>query len=322
MSLKRVVSLLPSASEMLCLIPGGTPMLVGRSHECNWPGEITHLPILTGQKTNFSSAAETDAQVSSMLASGESLYTIDDSLIESLRPDLILTQDICSVCAIDLPSVERIAGRMHKTQGFTPEILSLNPQGLQDVLDDIVRVGEAVGLAAEAKQAKNKLMNRRAAVEGAKKGSSQSVAFIEWPEPLYIGGHWTPKMIELAGGTHPLNPSVSEVDGAGKSFQVTPEQLVKSDPDLIIVSPCGLKLEEAEKEANALLQRDWFKNLRAVREGKLYIVDGDAMFNRPGPRLVDALEWLRTILQPHSVSVSTSASAVTVTDFPFRRIVV
>jgi|TARA_A100001015_G_scaffold251551_1_gene290638 iron complex transport system substrate-binding protein len=293
-------------------------MLVGRSHECNWPKEITNLPILTGQKTAFTSAAQTDAQVSSMLASGESLYTIDETLIESLRPDLILTQDICSVCAIDLPSVERLAGRIHKTQGVSPQILSLNPQGLQDVLDDVVRVGEAVGLQREAELTKNDLLRRRVEVEGAEKPAAPpSVAFIEWPAPLYIGGHWTPKMIEIAGGSHPLNPSMVRVDGAGKSFPVTHEQLAYSDPDVIIISPCGLNLEEAEQEASALLQQDWFQGLRAVREGRLFVVDGDAMFNRPGPRLVDALEWLHTILQPQSASASAKKTAA---NFPYKRL--
>ena len=293
--MRRVVSLLPSASETLAAIEGGAAMLVGRSHECNYPQSIATLPILTGQRTSeeWKSAKEVDTEVSSMLKNNDSLYTINEKLLEELKPDVILTQDICAVCAIDLPTVRRIAARMNPS----PMVVSLDPAGLDGVIDDLRRVGEVVKLQKNAMSSVKKLTDR---IENIKSVTSNilerpNVAFIEWPDPIYIGGHWTPQMIHLAGGSHPLNPSDGE-QGAGKSFPVSAEDLSKSDPSIVIISPCGLKLPDALREAMLLEKQEWFRNLRAYRDNQVYVVDGDAMFNRPGPRLVDALEWLHAIM--------------------------
>lgn len=151
----RVVSVLPSATEMLCLI-GGEHLLVGRSHEDNFPQSITHLPVVTGQRTTFTTPAEVDSQVSAALAQGQSLYTLDAPLIAELCPDVILTQDICKVCAIDLQTVERLAARMSPS----PKIVSLNPNSLEDVLENLLQLGDAVGLEAEARVTKASLQAR------------------------------------------------------------------------------------------------------------------------------------------------------------------
>ena len=249
----RVVSVLPSATEMLCFIGGGH-LLVGRSHEDNYPVSITHLPVVTGQLTSFTTAVDVDKQVSSALSTGQSLYTIDEQLLTTLKPDVILTQDICAVCAIDLQTVQRLAARMSPQ----PRVVSLNPLSLGDVLDNLLQVGEAVGMEREAQAARAGLEARlrradelvttsqaaAAAAAAAKPASAAAegviaagegvmaageaarpcVAFIEWPDPLYVGGHWTPQLIERAGGTHPLNPARPE--GAAKSFAVTAEAMI------------------------------------------------------------------------------------------------
>ena len=242
----RVVSVLPSATEMLCFIGGGH-LLVGRSHEDNYPASITHLPVVTGQLTSFTTAVDVDKQVSSALSTGQSLYTIDEQLLTTLKPDVILTQDICAVCAIDLQTVQRLAARMSPQ----PRVVSLNPLSLGDVLDNLLQVGEAVGMESEAQAARAGLEARlrradelvatsqaaAAAAAAAKPASAAAegvvaageaarpcVAFIEWPDPLYVGGHWTPQLIERAGGAHPLNPARPE--GAAKSFAVTAEAMI------------------------------------------------------------------------------------------------
>ena len=299
----RVVSVLPSATEVLCVI-GAEHMLVGRSHEDNYPPSITDRPILTGQKTptEWTSAKEIDTQVSQMLAQGQSLYTLDEALLQELHPDVILTQDICAVCAIDLGTVQRVAKNIIPS----PKVISLNPQNLQDVLLDIELVGDAIGMREEAAAATRRFEARIAAATShvPTQAKPVNVAFIEWSDPIYVGGHWTPQIIKMAGGSHPLNPSGDgaeglyvQTGGAGKSFPVPHEKVVESDPDLIIVCPCGLKIEQARQEAENLYSKAWFRELRAVKAGEVYIVDGDAMFNRPGPRLVDALEWLVSLLQ-------------------------
>lgn len=299
----RAVSVLPSATEMLCFIGGGG-RLVGRSHEDNYPAEITHLPVLTGQRTQFTTCADVDKQVSAALSSGQSLYTLDVELLKQLRPDVILTQDICSVCAIDLPTVERVAAQISPS----PQVVSLNPMSLNDVLANITQVGEAVGMQEEAAAAIAGLRARLAAVDARVEawrqrrgpGEGPNVAFVEWPDPIYVGGHWTPELIARAGGRHPLNPTRGE--GAGKSFPVPVERFVESDPDLIIICPCGLDLVAARREAGTFQAAPWWPSLRAVQAGRVALVDGDAMFNRPGPRLVDALEWLAATLLDDGVA--------------------
>jgi iron complex transport system substrate-binding protein len=296
----RVVSVLPSATEMLCFI-GGESLLVGRSHEDNFPASVGHLPILTGQRTTFTTAADVDRQVSQSLSEGKSLYTIDVDLLKRLRPDVILTQDICSVCAIDLPTIERVAASMDPR----PTVVSLNPNNFQDVLDNILQLGAAVHMEKEAQAAHDRLLQRVEAVDRTVEGLMRdgkrkaNVAFIEWPDPLYVGGHWTPQLIARAGGQHPLN--LPEENGAAsKSFAIKPETLVSSEPDLIIIAPCGLDLAATKVETAKIAESEWWGTLGAVKNGRVALVDGDAMFNRPGPRLVDALEWLVSVIHNNS----------------------
>ena len=332
----RVASVLPSATEILCSI-GGAHLLVGRSHEDNYPTTITHLPMLTDQliSKTWTNAAAVNAEVSCALNSGKSLYFLNGELLSELKPDLILTQDLCSVCAIDLAEVRLIASKMDPV----PRVLSLDPQTLEDVLQDMIVVGEAVGMQAEAAAAKERYEDRvRAAVAAADavleewegidtpQGKGRvKVAFIEWSDPIYVGGHWTPQLIFMAGGEHTLNPcgegspnSYVQIGGAGKSFPVTQESVTASDPDLVIVSPCGLDLEMSRREADRLMTQQWFLDLRAIKNKRLLVVDGDAMFNRPGPRLVDALEWLTSVFHETGSSAAVKhAVSLRPANFPY-----
>lgn len=297
----RVVSLLPSATELLCAV-GGKDLLVGRSHEDNHPPDIVDRPVVTGSTlASADSPAAINEEVASMLASGNSLYSIDTRLLEQLKPDLILTQDLCNVCAIDLNSVRAFASRMSPQ----PRIVSLNPESLEEVVDCVTQVGEAVGLRDAAMAVQRSLLDRISRVKALSAADvpPKKVGFIEWTDPIYVGGHWTPQLIAYAGGVHTLNPAgngspgiVTQVGGAGKSFPVPVDVFASSDPDLIIIAPCGFNLAKSKAETEKLLQQEWFRSMRAVKNGELYAVDGDLMFNRPGPRLVDALEWLASII--------------------------
>jgi iron complex transport system substrate-binding protein len=298
----RVVSLLPSATESLCLI-GGAHLLVGRSHECDFPASITPLPTLTSQSTTAdASPADIDSQVRAQLHSGASLYTLDADLLRHLAPDLILTQDLCAVCSIDLEAVRAVA----RSLPTPPRILSLSPETVEGVLDSIDEIGAAVGLEANAQTAIVALRERlfRAQDYVNPFADGPNVAFLEWTDPLFVGGHWIPQLIERAGGRHPLNPTVPRENAgaaagpqmaeriAGKSITVSPDILAATRPDRLIISPCGVPLPAAARMARDLLSQPWAQSLPAVRTGHVAIVDGNQMFSRPGPRLIDAFEFL------------------------------
>jgi ABC-type Fe3+-hydroxamate transport system substrate-binding protein len=287
----RVVSLLPSATEILCAIEGGKGVLVGRSHECDFPVGLDSLPVLTAQRTHAATSAEIDKQVRDVLRSeggsataSTSLYALDADLLRSLKPDVILTQDLCDVCSIDLRTVRAIAAGMSPQ----PRIVSLNPRSLEDVFDDVLRVGEAVGLHTAAQAIVVTLRERywsardyvNPYIEG------PQVGFLEWMDPLFCAGHWTPQLIETAGGRHSLNKP------GEKSRRIAPEELLEIMPQRLIICPCGYPIEQSMRELNTLTSQRWWNMLPAVQDGNVVIVDGSAMFNRPGPRLVDAYCWL------------------------------
>ncbi|KAL4424860.1 hypothetical protein ABPG77_011110 [Micractinium sp. CCAP 211/92] len=317
----RVVSLLPSATEIIQLVAAHCAdeapfQLVGRSHECDFPPGLEHLPMLTAAKTQWTNSEDVDRQVREALSSGKGLYSVDRERLQQLAPDVIVTQSLCSVCSVDFCYVQDIAAGIEPR----PQVVDLNPQNLQEVLADVRRVGQLLGQPAAGEAAAAALQQRvdaalaavpaaaaRAAVAGAASGNSgdsahngstagPSVAFVEWVGPIFVGGHWTPQLIEMAGGRHPLNPCKAG-GGAGKSFVATPEQVAESSPDWVVVAPCGLDLPTARGEMQAsLAPQSWWQELPAVKAGRVVIVDGNQMFNRPGPRLVDALEFLVGLL--------------------------
>ena len=284
----RVVSLVPSATELLCTA-GGAGLLVGRSHECDWPAGIEDRPILTAPRITATTPMDIDKEVHSTRDDGQSLYVLNRDLLESLQPDVIITQDLCSVCSIDLETVREIAS----TLPTTPQILSLNPTCIEDVLDDLLRIGKACDLETEARETVAGLRERwwkaRDHVNGYLDGPQ--VAVIEWTDPLYIAGHWTPDIVLAAGGQHDLN-------GSGQvSRRITPEDLLECLPERLVICPCGRTLEEAAQDATQLKQEKWWPLLPAVQDDEVMLVDGNAMFSRPGPRLLDAMEWMTSWLQ-------------------------
>ncbi|KAG0355951.1 putative ABC transporter [Gamsiella multidivaricata] len=290
--MQRIISLLPSAAEIICLV-GGEPEMVARSHEDDFPSTIQHLPILTKSKTVFTTSADVDRQVTEALSQGNSLYDLDVDQLKILKPTIIVTQDLCNVCSIDLVSVQRVASKMNPR----PEIVTLNPTSVAEVMESITTVGNAIGHAEEAAKV-------RAALEGriqkcidvtvqAKKDNSdykpKRVMFFEWTDPIYPAGHWTPEMIVMAGGVHPVNsPGIPSV-------RVTVEAVAATEPEVLIICPCGLDMEATRKEYDQLMGKEWFRDLHD-KATIVALVDGNQMFNRSGPRLVECTEWLVMLL--------------------------
>jgi len=306
----RIVSLLPSATEILALI-GASDRMVGRSHECDHPANLGGLPVLTASHVGSSpdqpligdgSSASIDERVKAASGAGEALYTLDEALLAELAPDLIITQDVCSVCSIDHATVLRAAERMPGK----PRVLSLNPETVEGVLDDILAVGAAVGMERAAMHAVVGLRERadRALEHVNPYTEGPVVGFMEWTDPIYVAGHWSVQLIERAGGRHPLNETVAKPGSgaavgpqqaervAGHSIAVSSNVFAAVLPEALVIAPCGLTLEQATAETEQLSRQDWFRELPAVRAGRVAIVDGNQMFNRPGPRLYDALEFL------------------------------
>ena len=291
MKSQRIVSLLPSCTEIVCAL-GQTDQLVGRSHECDFPPVVKRLPVCTAPKLEVAaSSREIDRQVKNLLQDALSVYRVDAEKLRALRPDLILTQSQCEVCAVSLKEVEDTVGCWLDRR---PRIISLSPLSLADVWEDIRRVAEALGVPEQGKQMLKHLKNR--CVDVIEKVCAverrPSVACIEWIEPLMAAGNWVPDLVDLAGGE----------DLFGESGKHSPwlnwEAVREHDPEIIVVMPCGFDLARTRQELPALTRKaDWSK-LRAVEQGRVYLADGNQYFNRPGPRLVESLEILAEILHP------------------------
>jgi iron complex transport system substrate-binding protein len=284
----RIVSLIASATEIVCAL-GFEDHLVGRSHECDFPESVKRLPVCTAPKFNVhGSSREIDERVKSTLQEGVSVYDVDADLLRQLRPDVIATQAQCEVCAVSLRDVERaVCG----WPGAAPQVVTLNPNALADVWDDIGRVAAALGVAQRGTVLVERLRGCMAMVVEKRRGLLHpTVACLEWLEPLMAAGNWVPELVEMAGG-------VNLFGTAGEhSPWMTWEQLRDRDPEVIVALPCGLDLERTRTEMASLTRREDWPRLRAVRQGRVYLTDGNQFFNRPGPRLVESLEILAEIL--------------------------
>lgn len=289
----RIVSLVPNATEILFALGAGD-RVVGVSHECDWPEEARTRPILTGSALQPGmSAAEVDAAVSAQVGSGKSLYTLDEKRIAELAPDLIFTQELCPVCAVSTGQVEAATRPLPRC----PELLSLDPNTLDDVFADIRRVGEATGLAERAEALVEGLRQRVAAVERAVAGRPRPrVAALEWLDPPFSGGHWVPEMIARAGGEDLFG------EPGGPSRRLGWGDLRAADPDVLIAMPCGFDEAGAREQIALVAGRPEWSSLRAVREGRAFPVDANGCFSRPGPRLVDGIERLAEVF--HGVRLS------------------
>ena len=286
----KICSMLPSATEMLFAMGAG-PDVAAVTFECDFPPEARERPQIVGSRmpANLEPAA-IDSLVSESGARGESLYFADFEQLERIAPDLIVLQDLCHVCAIDSPTLARDLSRL----GSHPAIVSLAANSLEGVFGDIEQLGHAVG---HAEQARALTASLRARVERVRQtvpagAARPRVLCLEWLDPLFQGGHWVPEMVEIAGGTAVLASPLE------KSVTISWEQVAEAEPDIVVVMPCGYHLEATERQFGELAARfpkQW-ERLPAVREKRLFAVDGSAYFSRPGPRLVEGLEVLRAII--------------------------
>ncbi|MGH9584058.1 MAG: cobalamin-binding protein [Bryobacteraceae bacterium] len=287
----RLLPLISSATEMVHALGLGR-FQVGRSHECDYPPEVSHLPVCTWPNIAVNgSSAEIDRLVKERAAAAASIYEVDTQLIRELRPTHIFTQMQCKVCAVSLDDVERA---MRAGLGTDVRVVSLEPYALDDLWRDIRRVAKACGHAADGESLVAVLKQKMAVIAGraASARTRPRVAALEWIEPLMAAGNWVPELIEMAGGANLFG-----VAGEHAPW-MTWEQLVAADPDAIVALPCGFGLERSANDARLLANRPGWKDLKAVRAGSVYACDGNQFLNRPGPRLVESLQILAEILHP------------------------
>ena len=288
----RIVSLIPSGTEILAAL-GVSDAIVGRSHECDYPPEIQDRPICTQARLNTNApSSEIHDQVNDLLQSALSIYQIKTDVLEKLQPTHIVTQDQCDVCAVSLTEVEKaVASLTHSS----PQIISLQPNVFQDVWADIERVAHALGV--DSQRLLENLAARVKIVEQKTQGLSQTenlptVACIEWTDPLMVAANWIPELVSLAGG----KPLFGIAGKPSATFKW--EELITANPDVIIFMPCGFDLDRTRQDAQLLIHRPEWEQLHANQSGRVYITDGNAYFNRPGPRLVESLEILAEIQHP------------------------
>jgi iron complex transport system substrate-binding protein len=261
----RIVTLLPSATEIVCAL-GFEAQLVGRSHECDYPPAVVRLPALTSPKFNpEGTSVEVDQRVKKILAEALSVYRVDVELLRSLKPDVIVTQSQCEVCAVSIRDVEQAAADW--IAGPPPLIISLAPYSLGDVMADIER-------------------------QAAKAGRRPTVGCIEWLEPLMAAANWMPELVTMAGGENLFG------DAGQHSPTMRFDRLLTKDPDVIVLMPCGFNIDRTKAELDALVSQPGWTRLKAVREQQVYLTDGNQYFNRPGPRIVESLEILAEIFHP------------------------
>lgn len=288
----RVVSLLPSATEIISQI-GGQPNLVGISHECDWPAGVEQHPRVTSSKVSFSlSSIGIDKDVRRLLTHALAVYDIDTEQLEKLQPDFIVTQDLCDVCAVSLADVERACAEL------LPDcrIVNLHPTRWSEVMDDINAVASAFGVSQRGQHEVAGLEARKAAIHerASKLGSRPKVLTIEWLDPVMIGGTWMPELVEAAGG----DALVTSTGDHAPTLSAEDLKALNPKPDVVLVKPCGFDLERTFKETGVL--RSIFAGLDwpAVEGDAIWIADGNAFFNRPGPRLLESIEILAAITHP------------------------
>lgn len=307
----RIISLLASATEMVAAL-GCLDQMVGRSHECDFPPEVYALPVVSTVQIDINaSSAQIDAQVKQLAQKKHepedpalkalSIYAIDIDKLQALRPDVIFTQTQCEVCAVSERDVMRAIGQL---TGLQPLVVSLSPYRLQDVWEDVLRVGMALGKQDQAQTLVEQYHQRLSdlAVKTAAFGAKPGVAVLEWLDPLMGAGNWTPELVAYAGGKNIF----------GEIGQHTPwltwEELQAADPDVIVLSPCGYTLERTMEDVPLLQKHPAWANLQAVRNGRVYAIDGNQYLNRSGPRLVESAELLARVIWGERLGIPVDAN--------------
>jgi iron complex transport system substrate-binding protein len=299
---QQIVSFLPSATEMACAL-GLSEQLVGITHECDYPPEVRGKAIVVRKALPIEtmSQREIDIAVSQRMREGRSLYEVDEKLLQELAPDLILTQDLCQVCAPSGNEVSQALNLLPKK----PQILWLTPNSLEEIFANLREVGEATSHIKEAEELIAAGRARLKKIEAVTRNLSDRprVFCMEWLDPVYGSGHWVPEMVKIAGGLDALSQ-----EGAD-SVRIPWDEVVEWKPEVLIVTPCGFDLEQTVEQSRQLFTYPGWSTLPAVRNGRVYAVDANSYFARPGPRVVDGTELLAHLLHPELFSWNGSKSA-------------
>ncbi|HUQ18620.1 MAG TPA: cobalamin-binding protein [Gemmatimonadaceae bacterium] len=281
----RIVSFLPAGTEIVHALGAGDE-LIGRSHECDYPASVTGLPVVSRPALHLDGASpeEIDTAVAERMATGASMYAIDEVLLRDLRPDVIVTQNLCRVCA---PSGNELSRAVRDFEA-RPEILFLTPRNISEIERNILDVGAAIGRGDQAQDLVQRNRDRIARVrESVADAPERRVVFLEWTDPPFCGGHWVPEMIESAGGHDPLGRAGED------SMRISWDEVASASPDMVIVSPCGYRLEDSVNLA---------RTLAVELDARVVAVDANAYFARPGPRVAEAIELLAHLFHPDRVS--------------------
>ncbi|HUF42732.1 MAG TPA: cobalamin-binding protein [Verrucomicrobiae bacterium] len=285
----RICSFLPGATETAFALGLGDD-IVGVTHECDYPPDAKYKPVMVHSAIDAArmSSGEIDRKVGELLQAGRGLYTINEQAFVEAAPDLILTQGLCEVCALDFNDVVKAAGLLARP----PQILSLNPKSVADILEDIRRIGGATQRDDSAEELVRNCTKRIERVGYGAESYRPRVVCIEWFDPLYTAGHWVPEMIALAGGYDTLGRQ------GEPSAKVEWNQIVDARPEILLLMPCGFDTRRAVKESAPLRALPGWSDLPAVKTGNVYALNGNAYFSRPGPRLIDGLEILARLIHP------------------------
>lgn len=287
----KICSLLPGATEVVAAL-GAAEELVGISHECDYPPAVRNKPVLVRPviDSDRCSSPDIDRQVHAAAAAGQNLYALDEALFARTAPDLVITQDLCHVCAITPDQLQRAIGALPKP----PRLLTLNPTSLDDILTDAERIGDAIGRAADGRALAARLRSRLESIRdtAARAAHCPKVVCLEWLDPLYVGGHWVPEMVTRAGGQDMLGHA------GARSRKVTWDQILAAEPDVLVLMPCSFSAERTLREIGLVTDRPGWERLPAVRSGRVFAVDSSSFFSRPSPRLVEGVAMLAAIFHP------------------------
>ncbi|MBI2093299.1 MAG: cobalamin-binding protein [Candidatus Omnitrophica bacterium] len=289
----RICSFLPSGTEILCALGAGED-IVGVSHECHYPPEVLQKPkiIRTILDPEQMSSEDIDRKVRHSLKYQESLYRVDEQMLRQLHPDLIVTQQLCEVCAVNLDHILKVI-RTLKSQ---PQLVALHPHTIQDMFEEIQLLGEATGRQHQAMALVDTCQGRIRKIQRLIDGARRPRIFcLEWLNPPMASGHWVPEMVHLAGGIEVLGR-------AGEASRyVKGSEIIAARPEILVLMPCGFSIERTRREWSLVTHQPWWQALPAVREGRVFIADGPAYFNGAGPRLIDGIEQLANLIHPNRV---------------------